>query len=192
MQMILRTPNLELSPRETKYLEKKINNFEKYAHNIADESSKIYVDVEQTDIKTSDKKLKLHGLLYVPHAYLRAEVFGLTFEEAVDLFEEKMKHQIERYKEKSNRRDRTGKWIKESTLEKIGSIAGEFEDTSLKITKRKDFSNERFMHEEEACEQMELLAHNFFVFYNIDKDCFSVVYKRKDGNYGIIDTKQPS
>jgi putative sigma-54 modulation protein len=45
------------------------------------------------------------------------------------------------------------------------------------------------MSEEEAILQMELLDHDFFVFKNADEDCFSVLYRRKDGNYGIIYSK---
>ena len=45
------------------------------------------------------------------------------------------------------------------------------------------------MDEEEAILQMELIGHDFFIFENIDENCASVVYKRKDGNYGIINTK---
>ena len=45
------------------------------------------------------------------------------------------------------------------------------------------------MGEEEAILQMELLGHDFFVFKNVDEECTSVLYKRKDGNYGIINTK---
>ena len=45
------------------------------------------------------------------------------------------------------------------------------------------------MDEEEAILQMELLGHDFFVFKNIDEECVSVLYKRKDGNYGIINSK---
>ena len=46
------------------------------------------------------------------------------------------------------------------------------------------------MSEEEAILQMELLGHDFFVFKNVDEECISVLYKRKDGNYGIINSKQ--
>ena len=45
------------------------------------------------------------------------------------------------------------------------------------------------MDEEEAILQMELIDHDFFVFNNVNEGCISVLYKRKDGNYGIIDTK---
>ena len=45
------------------------------------------------------------------------------------------------------------------------------------------------MDEEEAMLQLELIDHDFFVFNNIDEECISVLYKRKDGTYGIINTK---
>lgn len=192
MQLILRTPNVELIDREREYLEKKVQHLEKYADRVADESSKIHIDVEHMNIKTTDHKLQIQGTLHVPHAVLRAEVSGLTFEEAADLFVEKIKKQIERYKLKLHRRDEKGKWIPVSTLEEIGKKQEEFADEHPKITKRKNYSDQRPMHEEEAIEQMELVGHPFFAFYDIDRDCFSVCYKRSDGNYGIIEMKSPS
>ena len=45
------------------------------------------------------------------------------------------------------------------------------------------------MDEEEAILQMELLGHNFFVFKNVETDTICIIYKRKDNNYGLIDTK---
>ena len=57
-----------------------------------------------------------------------------------------------------------------------------------KIVKRKILEIKP-MDEEEAILQMELIDHDFFVFNNVNEGCISVLYKRKDGNYGIIDTK---
>ena len=45
------------------------------------------------------------------------------------------------------------------------------------------------MDEEEAILQMEMLGHSFFVFNNVDTECVCVLYLRKDGNYGLIETK---
>lgn len=193
MQLILRTPNIHITDREREYIEKKVMHLQKLADRVADESSKIHIDVLNSDIKTTDKKLCIQGTLHVPYAYLRAEVKGVTVEEATDVFVEKMKKQIERYKAKLHRRDEKGKWIPKSTLENLSRIQEEFTDDAMpKITKRKDFTNERPMHEEEAIEQLELLDHSFYSFYNIDRDCFSVVYKRADGTFGIIEMRQPS
>ena len=57
-----------------------------------------------------------------------------------------------------------------------------------KIVKRKNITSKP-MGEEEAVLQMDLLGHDFFVFKNIDEDCESVLYRRKDGNFGIINSK---
>lgn len=193
MQIILRTPNLHLTDREKEYVEKKINHLQKLADRVGDEASKMHIDVMNSDIKTSDKKMKIQGTLHVPYAYLRAEVQGTTVEEATDFFVEKMERQIGRYKAKLHRRDEKGKWIPQSTLETISQTQEEVVDPNMpRITKRKDFTNERPMHEEEAIEQLELLGHVFFSFYNIDRDCFAVVYKREDGTYGLIEMRQPS
>ena len=62
------------------------------------------------------------------------------------------------------------------------------ETDSNKIVKRKSIDNKP-MSEEEAILQMNLLGHEFFVFENVDTHATSVLYKRKDGNYGIIDIK---
>ena len=62
------------------------------------------------------------------------------------------------------------------------------EENDEKIVKRKEMEMKP-MDEEEALIQIELLNHDFFVFKNIDEDCVSVLYKRKDGSYGIINVK---
>ena len=62
------------------------------------------------------------------------------------------------------------------------------EEEELPIVKRKRLDTKP-MNEEEAILQMQLLGHDFFIFQNVDEDCISVLYRRKDGNYGIINTK---
>ena len=64
----------------------------------------------------------------------------------------------------------------------------EKEENNSKIVKRKNISMKP-MDEEEAILQIDLLNHDFFVFKNIDEECVSVLYVRKDGNYGIINMK---
>ena len=62
------------------------------------------------------------------------------------------------------------------------------EENDEKIVKRKEMEMKP-MDEEEAMLQIDLLNHDFFVFKNIDEDCVSVLYKRKDGKFGIINVK---
>jgi putative sigma-54 modulation protein len=61
----------------------------------------------------------------------------------------------------------------------------EAEEEAVRIIRRKEFMIQP-MDEEEAAEQMELLGHDFFVFYNPTAKAVNVIYKRKDGNYGLL------
>ena len=77
--------------------------------------------------------------------------------------------------------------IPEFALKAFDDIKDTEEDDS-KIIKRKDIDTKP-MDEEEAILQMNLLNHDFFVFKNVDEECVSVLYKRKDNKYGIINVK---
>ena len=76
---------------------------------------------------------------------------------------------------------------KEEVPELVFEIIETEEENEDKIVKRKTLDIKP-MDEEEAILQMELLDHDFFVFNNVNEGCISVLYKRKDGNYGIIET----
>ena len=64
----------------------------------------------------------------------------------------------------------------------------EKEENTSTIIKRKDIESKP-MDEQEAILQMDLIGHDFFAFKNIEEECASVIYKRKDGSYGIINIK---
>ena len=70
------------------------------ARAMGDESSKLHVDVEQTRIKTTDHKMMLRATLSVPHRVMHAEASGMHFLEAADILEDKLRRQIEKYKER--------------------------------------------------------------------------------------------
>jgi putative sigma-54 modulation protein len=153
---------------------------------VDDESTLVRVDVEHNSVKTSNKNISIQVTMVVPHAVVRAEVEAISPEEGIDLAVDKLKKQIERYKTKQHRRDQSGKWIPSSTLEEISSTQEGAAPVS-KISKRKTFAGIEPMHEEEAVEQMELLEHDFYAFINQDDSRFSVVYKRDDGTYGLLE-----
>ena len=124
--------------------------------------------------------------MYLPNSVIRSEVHGATVEETVDLSVEKLKKQIERYKTKKHRRNTEGKWIPESTLENATKDALT-EEMIEGIVKRKKYDDVEPMREDEAVEQMELLDHDFYAFVNQDTDLFSVIYRRNNGEYGLIE-----
>ncbi len=186
MQISIVNKHINLSDVQREYIEEKITHLKHLGQRVDDESTQVHVDIESNNIKTSNKNISLQVTMFVPHAVVRAEVLGITVEEAIDLAVEKLKKQLERYKARRNRRDQAGQWIPSSTLETITATQGGILPVA-KISKRKKFSESKPMHEEEAVEQMELLGHNFYAFVNSDNNSFSVVYKREDGGYGLLD-----
>lgn len=188
MKIQLFSQSVTLGDNQKEYIEEKIDNLKKYEERVADEATIVRVDVGKTKVKSGDEKIATQITMYVPNAVIRAEVKGSTVEETVDLAVEKLRKQIERYKTKKHRRDRGGQWIPESTLETASESMKEIDiDT---IVKRKKYDDLEPMKEQEASEQMELLGHDFYAFVNEDTGLFSVVYRRQDGDYGLIELEK--
>ena len=115
---------------------------------------------------------------------LRAEESNEDLYASIDLVSDKLERQIR--KNKTKIRSKKSKANYESFIVDF-EVEKEEENENL-IVKRKELDTKP-MSEEEAVLQMELVGHPFFIFKNATTDNISVVYKRKDGNYGIIDTK---
>ncbi len=115
---------------------------------------------------------------------LRAEVSHEDLYAAVDLVIDVLERQIRKNKTRLNNR------LKDTQVAEFNlNYEIEFdEEDNNKIIKRKDIEMKP-MDEEEALLQLNLLDHDFFVFKNIDEECVSVIYKRKDDNFGIINVK---
>jgi putative sigma-54 modulation protein len=113
---------------------------------------------------------------------LRAREASSDMKASIDQLVDKLERQVTRYREKRQRRWATGR-DNGSTPETI-PVAGE--DTEPVIVKTKQFPVKP-MTPEEAVLQLELLGHDFFVFQNADTDEVNVVYRRRDGNYGLIE-----
>jgi putative sigma-54 modulation protein len=177
------TKNLELTDRLNDYVFTKVEKLEKFL----DEVDECRVDLSH--IKTARNANDRH----VAQLTLRGKGFILRSEErsdsifsAVDAALDKMRRQIRRYKGKRERGRGDGKTIAEAIEEMAyPEEPPEVEEEEI-IARRKRFVVAP-MNELEAIEQMKLLGHeNFFVFYNADTSEFNVLYKRRDGTYGII------
>ncbi|MFC1810254.1 ribosome hibernation-promoting factor, HPF/YfiA family [Patescibacteria group bacterium] len=189
MQIQIIAQSISLGDNQKDYLNEKINNLKKYDERVADEATIIRVDVAKNKVKSGNQKITTQITMYIPNAVIRAEVKGTTVEETTDLAVEKLKKQIERYKTKKHRRDKGGKWIPQSTLENVAKEGMTLEEIEG-IVKRKKVGDVEPMREDEAVEQMELLGHSFYAFVNSDTDLFSVVYRRDNGDYGLIELEK--
>lgn len=186
MQIQILSHSVGLGDNQKEYIESKLDNLKKYEERISDDATKVRVDVEKTKVRSGDNKIKTQITMYLPNSVIRSEVSGATVEETVDLSVDKLKKQIERYKTKKHRRNNEGQWIPESTLENA-TKEGLTEEMIEGIVKRKKYDDIEPMREDEAVEQMELLDHDFYAFVNQDTDLFSVIYRRNNGEYGLIE-----
>ena len=118
----------------------------------------------------------------LPGTLLRAEESSDDMYASIDRAVDVLEGQIRKYKTKLQRRYQNGETIR---FENIPSIEQKMDDgPQIVRTKRFDMKP---MDEEEAILQMELLGHNFFLFMNAETDTLGVLYKRRDGNYGLIE-----
>ena len=157
------------------YAETKLGKLEKY--------------FKDDDI-TANVLAKVRGKSQIVEVTIPTSKFILRCEEenedlyaAIDLVSDKLERQIRKNKTRLNRN------IKDSVKEfNFDFDIKDEEESKEKIVKRKNIEMKP-MDEEEAILEMELLGHSFFVYKDMDTDKICVLYKRKDGDYGLIETK---
>jgi len=178
MEPTITGKNVELSPAAKIYIEKKMAKVNRQLRDILDFN--VVVSDEKTraakDRYSVQLTLNNHGTI------LRAEERGDNVITATDRVEETLMRRIERYKGRFMKRVRGSSTIRTG-----------FEETpetpmERQVVKLKSF-DVKPMPLDEAIEQMELLGHDFFLFRNDETQRFNLVYRRKDGNYGLIDAR---
>lgn len=175
MNINIRGDKIEITESIRNYVKEKLVRLEKYF----EEPNTIEAHVL---IRVRNSEEIIEVTIPTTKYTLRAEEKNADLYAAIDLVIDVLERQIRKNKTKLN---------KHRNIEPIGFAMldeGDEEEELLKIVKRKSIESKP-MDEEEAILQMELLGHDFFVFKNIDEECISVLYKRKDGNYGIINSK---
>jgi putative sigma-54 modulation protein len=174
MDIIIRGSKLEITEAMESYAKEKISRLEKYLENSDDTHATILV--------------KIHGHLHIVEVtiplknfILRAEESKDDFYAAIDTVTDKLERQIR--KNKTRIAAKKNKEVKDFAYDYIQSIEEESEE---KIVKRKKIEVKP-MDEEEAILQMELLGHEFYLYKDIGEP--AIIYKRKDGDYGIIEAE---
>ena len=191
MQIEITTHDIKVNPEHKAYVTEKIAALGHFGDRVDDSSTKVKVEIKKSVSRTEGKHIECQITMAVPRAILRAEVHANQVPEAIDLAVEKLKKQVGRYVSKSHMRDKKGRWVIDSEgLETPRAVDEEFTPPSILITRRKRYSHVDKMHEEEAIEQMELIGHSCFIFDNADTNRFSMVYKKHDGTYGVIEPKR--
>lgn len=177
--------NLELTDRINEYVTKKISKLDRYLSDI--DETRVDLAYQKSARNPSDRQvaqITIRGRGFI----LRTEERSDDIFSAVDLALEKMQRKIERFKGKRERGRGDGATIGKTTSEaQLAGVEAEEAEEIYVIARRKTF-NLVPMDENEALEQMSRLGHeNFFVFYNGDTNKVNVLYRRRDGTYGLID-----
>ena len=124
---------------------------------------------------------KIEVTIAVKGNIIRSEQVSSDMYVSIDLVEEVIERQLRKYKTKIvNQQQAGGNFQKEFVEDEF------LEDEEVKIIRTKKFGIKP-MYPEDACVQMELLGHNFYVFRNAETDEVNVVYKRKGNTYGLIE-----
>lgn len=188
MEIKIKSINLSLNNNQKSNIENKVEKLTKLADRLGDASSEFRVELRHEKSRKTEDAYICQLTIFAPNAVIRAETRSSTIENAVDECMDKIRSQIERYKAKTHRS--ADKRRRESADVELPVSKEEFEIP--KVLRRKRFSDSTQLTEEEAIEKMELIGHGFFLFNNKDTGRFSVVYKRDDEYYGIIEPKMPN
>ena len=164
--------NIELTEGLKAAVEDKLNKLEKYF--TPDTEVNVTLSVEK-------ERQKVEVTVPMKGSYIRSEQVSSDMYVSIDLVEEVIERQLRKYKNKLVDKQQAAANFQKAYLDKDYD-----EDEEVKIIRTKKFGIKP-MYPEDACVQMELLGHNFYVFFNSETEEVNVVYKRKGNSYGLIE-----
>ena len=172
MNLVISGKNLDITEGLRSAIEEKIGKLERY-----------FTDTTEVHVTLSTEKNRQKIEITIPMkgSIIRAEEVSSDMYVSIDLVEEVIERQLRKYKNKLIDKEQNAAHQSQSFSE-----ADDFEDEDIQIIRSKKFAMKP-MDPEEACVQMELIGHNFFVFRNSETDEVNVVYKRKGNTYGLIE-----
>lgn len=181
MKFIISGKNIEVTPGLKSTVEQKLGKLERY---FTPETEIIVT------LSVEKDRQKIEVTIPVKGNIIRSEQTSSDMYVSIDLVEEVIERQLRKYKNKLVARSQghptasfSGSNFKKEFFEEDDTSV---EDNEIRIVRTKRFGIKP-MFPEDACIQMELLGHSFFVFSNAETDEVNVVYKRKDGSFGLIE-----
>ena len=172
MKFIISGRNLEVTEGLKNTVIDKLGKLERYF--TPDTEVNVTMSIEK-------ERQKIEVTIPVKGHIIRSEQVSNDMYVSIDLVEEVIERQLRKYKNKLVAKQQDGGNFRREFLEKEENI----EPEEIKIIRTKEIEMKP-MYPEDACIQMELLGHNFYMFHNAESDEDNVVYKRKGGTYGMI------
>ncbi len=176
MKINVRGKNIDATPSLVDYAHKKLGKLDKHFEENADVQVVMSVIREEHIVEVT---VNLNGMI------LRGEESTGDMYASIDQVVDKLERQIKKYKTRMHKQMRQ-KGVRPMSEQQAALEAEEPEEDKPQVVRTKRFPLKP-MTVEEAILQMDLLGHNFFVFANAETDAINVIYKRKDGNYGLIE-----
>lgn len=176
MRFDIRGKNIEVTEALKEYVEKRLSKLERFIEDVRVAQVTLSVEGESHKVEVT---IPLNGII------LRGEEETEDMYSSIDLVVDKLEKQIDKYKTKLYRRYR-GIGFRKSLVRELETSGEAVEQ--FKIVRTKKFALKP-MDVEEAVMQMNLLGHSFFVFFNSGTEEVNVVYRRHDGNFGLIEPR---
>lgn len=173
MKFIIIGKNMDVTPSLKEAVENKLGKLERYFT----PDTEIHVT-----LSVQKEHQKIEVTIPVKGNIIRSEQESSDMYVSIDLVEEVIERQLRKYKNKLIAKHQEGSNFNKELFETEEVV----DDGEIKIVRTKKFGIKP-MFPEDACVQMELLGHNFFVFFNAESDEVCVVYRRKDGTFGLIE-----
>ncbi|MCC4046341.1 ribosome hibernation-promoting factor, HPF/YfiA family [Enterococcus gallinarum] len=179
----VRGENIEVTEAIRDYVEKKVGKLERYFNDVPEATAHVNLKVY------TEKTAKVEVTIPLPFLVLRAEETSPDLYASIDLVVDKLERQIRKFKTKINRKSRETALVTPDNGDLFTTDTNEEETNGaeLDIVRTKRLSLKP-MDSEEAVLQMNMLGHNFFIFEDAETNGTSIVYRRKDGKYGLIET----
>jgi putative sigma-54 modulation protein len=159
------------------YVSKKVGRLDRYLP----DTKATRVDLNRGTVRSQGEVYTAQITAWVDSTILRAEEMNPDLFAAIDLAADKLRHQMERYKGK-----RLQRWHDRAEPLPLAEEEPGLEPAGLHVTRRKRFGVYP-MAEGEAIEQFELLGHDFFLYLNADSGEVNALYRRKDGQLGLLE-----
>lgn len=170
MNVIISGKNIQVSPALKDHVERRIGKLEKF----------IPFNEAQVTLSVEKDRHKVEVTIPINNYLLRGEEETGDMYASVDMVIDKLERQMRKHKTKISKKNRS------ETIRNAEPASESYEDSEPRIVRSKRFLMKP-MSAEEAVLQMNLLGHDFYVFSNAETDQVNVVYKRKDGDYGLIE-----
>jgi len=186
MQLTVHGRHLEVTDWIRQYIEKKVDRIQRYLPQIQE----LRAELTQSETRAAADRYTAQITVWANGQILRAEESTSDIFASIDATIDKMAKQVQRFKGRrfQSRRRASAAASMEAEMNALEPVVEEMEPDAAfdgNIIRRKQFVLEP-MNEEEAMEQMELLGHDFFIFFNPDTNTVNVIYRRRDGNYGLL------